>query len=545
MVAWYENGGGSQPAFTPHVITWNADDVAGVYAADLDGDGDLDALSASRSDNKIAWYENEGGSPPAFASHHLITTDADGAYGVHAADLDGDGDLDVLSASIDDGGVAWYENDGSSPPAFDAHEITTGADSAAWVHAADLDGDGDLDVVSASSHDDSVDWYENRGGQFALDTTATAPFIIGGGNEDDVLRIVATHRGRSGDAEAELATLELVFEDSAGDPLTSDQANSLIDNLHIYGDDDGSGSFEPGSDSLVTTVGQLALVAGTQTVSFTPGDAQVGLAYGTPVTLFVVVELADDAASQAPGGFRVTHVTESSSTARYRDHDLPLTLEFAPNVGSMVWLQRPVYLPLVLSHYCPGEPVINGGFETGDATGWQFAGDDPLPPPSVVSADPFEGSYHLLLGDPAYDCIDPELEGDRASIATQSICVPGGAGTPLLKFQYRVFTYDHIEWQTGETGDSLDVFIDDDLALRDNYHNPGQPAPGCDNLQDSGWRTPDNPWGGEGAEVDPGVLDLSEYKGQRVEVRFELRTRHDGYYNTWAYLDDVRVEVAP
>ncbi len=30
-----------------------------IYAADLDGDGDLDILSASSGDDKIAWYENE------------------------------------------------------------------------------------------------------------------------------------------------------------------------------------------------------------------------------------------------------------------------------------------------------------------------------------------------------------------------------------------------------------------------------------------------------------------------------------------------------
>ncbi len=31
-----------------------------VYAQDLDGDGDMDVLSASHIDDKIAWYENDG-----------------------------------------------------------------------------------------------------------------------------------------------------------------------------------------------------------------------------------------------------------------------------------------------------------------------------------------------------------------------------------------------------------------------------------------------------------------------------------------------------
>ena len=57
-------------------------------------DGRIDILSASSSDDRIAWYENNGNR--SFGSMQTITTSADGANSVYAADLDGDGDNDVL-----------------------------------------------------------------------------------------------------------------------------------------------------------------------------------------------------------------------------------------------------------------------------------------------------------------------------------------------------------------------------------------------------------------------------------------------------------------
>ena len=47
-----------QPTFTEHVISTSADYTSSVHAADVDGDGDMDVLSASQNDDKIAWYEN-------------------------------------------------------------------------------------------------------------------------------------------------------------------------------------------------------------------------------------------------------------------------------------------------------------------------------------------------------------------------------------------------------------------------------------------------------------------------------------------------------
>ena len=157
-INWYENNGSE--SFTERNITTSADGAQSVYAADIDSDGDIDVLSASFNDDKIAWYENDGAADPSFTAR-TITTSADAAKSVYAIDLDGDGDIDVLSASLEDDKIAWYENDGAADPSFTARTITTSADGAKSVFAADVDGDGDIDVLSASMHDDKVVWYEN------------------------------------------------------------------------------------------------------------------------------------------------------------------------------------------------------------------------------------------------------------------------------------------------------------------------------------------------------------------------------------------------
>ena len=65
---------------------------------------------------------------------HVITTGANAAFSVYAADVDGDGDMDVLSASANDAKIAWYDNDGNQN--FTADTITTGASGASCVRAA-------------------------------------------------------------------------------------------------------------------------------------------------------------------------------------------------------------------------------------------------------------------------------------------------------------------------------------------------------------------------------------------------------------------------
>ncbi|MEE9609589.1 MAG: VCBS repeat-containing protein [Myxococcota bacterium] len=182
-ITWYEN-----PSWTVHAVSSTALGATSVHAADLNGDGAPDVLSASAGDDKIAWYENQGGVPPVFVER-VIDEDPDGAgplrgfaagpQAIWAADVDGDGDLDVLSASQADDTIAWFENasaagDGS---AWIPHEIATGADGARAVFAADVDGDGAIDVLSASELDDTIVWYAN----VARDGSSWTPHTIAAG----------------------------------------------------------------------------------------------------------------------------------------------------------------------------------------------------------------------------------------------------------------------------------------------------------------------------------------------------------------------------
>ncbi|MCB0465965.1 MAG: T9SS type A sorting domain-containing protein [Aequorivita sp.] len=175
-IAWYENTDGLGTFGPQLIINTTTTEVRSVYAIDLDGDNDVDVLSASLGDDKIAWYENTDGQG-SFGPQQVITTNADGAYGVSATDLDMDGDMDVLSASEYDDKIAWYENtDGQG--SFDAQQIiTTNTDGAQTIYAADIDGDGDMDLLSTSWLGNKVDWHENLS-SLSINDTALLDFSV-------------------------------------------------------------------------------------------------------------------------------------------------------------------------------------------------------------------------------------------------------------------------------------------------------------------------------------------------------------------------------
>ncbi len=164
-IAWYENTDGLGNFGSQQIITITAYSVNSVYSCDIDGDGDFDVLSASAADNKIAWYKNTDGFGN-FGDQQVITISANGASSVYACDIDGDDDNDVLSASNTDGKIAWYENTDGNGTFGEQQIIYTSANNygANVVYACDIDGDGDQDVLSGIAYESGISWYENTDG---------------------------------------------------------------------------------------------------------------------------------------------------------------------------------------------------------------------------------------------------------------------------------------------------------------------------------------------------------------------------------------------
>lgn len=142
-LGWNENLDGLG-TFGPQQYTPSGSiDAHSLVFADLDTDSDLDLLFIRNS--TIIWVENMDGQG-TFGPDQVISSDVDDPKSVFAADLDNDGYIDVLSASSDDGKIAWYKNtDGSGN--FGSQTVISVMERAVSIAAADLDNDNDMDIA--------------------------------------------------------------------------------------------------------------------------------------------------------------------------------------------------------------------------------------------------------------------------------------------------------------------------------------------------------------------------------------------------------------
>lgn len=194
----------AQIDFEKHVTvddTGGTNNPQSVFAADLDGDGDMDMLSASSFDNKIAWYKNLDGQGN-FGPQQIISESYTGSASVFAADVDNDGNMDVLAAA--GAKLLWFKNTDGLGNFGNAQEISAEI-GAISIFAADFDNDGDMDVLGASYINNNIFWFENENGlgsfgpQQIIDSNIEYPFgtkaaDIDGDGDMDIL-VAAGYNG--------------------------------------------------------------------------------------------------------------------------------------------------------------------------------------------------------------------------------------------------------------------------------------------------------------------------------------------------------------
>ncbi len=105
---------------------------------DLDGDGLPDIVIGT--DTQLVWYEAPGWTQHVIAPGANFTTD------MQVADVDQDGDVDIVTPEYDIGRVAWYRNPLIGGGGWTAVPIGTGV-TAHDVEVADMNGDTKIDVV--------------------------------------------------------------------------------------------------------------------------------------------------------------------------------------------------------------------------------------------------------------------------------------------------------------------------------------------------------------------------------------------------------------
>ena len=226
-VAWYRNLGAG--AFGPQrVVDGEASGATALAIADVDGDGDPDLLVAQRGANRVRWYSNLDGHG-VFGAPNPVGDLIIGASAVAAADLDGDGDIDALSAAGSRGAVFSHENLDGAGTFGPRRGITGDPVDPSDVTVADVDRDGDLDALVTGRGDGELAWYPNHGGQYDFADANVAPAAAFDGDAVALLKITLAHRGRLSDSPLAPEEFGLRLLLQGVEAPTAAQLNAVID----------------------------------------------------------------------------------------------------------------------------------------------------------------------------------------------------------------------------------------------------------------------------------------------------------------------------
>jgi hypothetical protein len=162
---WLRN---DRTSWSTHALTDTAIAPDRNRLADINGDGRLDAVvgfEAISAAGMVAWYEQPSAATSAWAEHVIATVT--GPMSLDVGDVDKDGDLDVVVGehNLSDPSSAKlyvFESSKAQDNHWIKHLVYTGDEHHDGAQFVDIDGDGDLDVLSIGWGHGRVLLYENQ-----------------------------------------------------------------------------------------------------------------------------------------------------------------------------------------------------------------------------------------------------------------------------------------------------------------------------------------------------------------------------------------------
>ncbi len=204
-----------------------------VFFADFNNDGKLEIAAPNKGDQSevkaaeknhpISWFEINGDplDGDSWIEHELTRVIV--PENSRPVDLDGDGDLDILGASRGEGRIMWFENLGTDPISFKEHAINAMEDGAPYpitgvnVDFYDFSRDGRLDIVVYQSPD------KRKFGWIEQPDDFEKPWIvhpIGHTRPDMLIGVVLADINSDGNPDVMIGTYSGGPRDKDGEDLT-------------------------------------------------------------------------------------------------------------------------------------------------------------------------------------------------------------------------------------------------------------------------------------------------------------------------------------
>lgn len=403
--------------------------------ADMNGDGMTDIVAAAVDNGKVVWYERLSADLKP-AREHIIDHGAEGASTVRVLDADADGDRDVIAVHGTTGQAVLYLNENAQGTQWSTSVLATFVGGIADLEVADLDGDGDDDVLLASTADGKVFSLTNNGGVFSgemevadtdmvptdiavadLNADGLPDLLIAGsgGSSGRVFRSLNLGGGGFGAPVAVVGDgpdawcVDAVDVDGNGTvDLLVGQHDDTTSRLGWWMNTDGQGTFAAGTVVSEAHAGFLAACAADLDGD---GDLDVATGNGTAYGLEGIVWFDNDGSGQFlgphPTGPNYSMAGAMVPSDVDQDGDIDLVI-----------VHETMQSGCIMENHAASPYRVSGTvFFDADLSGDHSPGDEPFPL-VAVSSDPFvsqpftapDGSFTFFLDTGAYTITAPFLE---------------------------------------------------------------------------------------------------------------------------------------